>query len=103
MEYLPGIIGLIICLFIYFIPSWVGSHKKNSTAIFILNLFLGWTFIGWVVALIWATMKQEGDEEPKNIYSKIGEMSQTTRNVVYISIVILSVFLLAYLYIKALF
>ena len=26
----------------------------NGCAIFILNLFLGWTIIGWIIALVWA-------------------------------------------------
>jgi len=40
----------------YFLPtliSWIRKHP-NQTSIAILNLFLGWTFIGWVVALVWA-------------------------------------------------
>lgn len=51
----------LICIVaaIYFIPSFVAHKKKNSTAIFLLNLFLGWTFLGWVVALVWANMKDE--------------------------------------------
>ena len=43
-----------ICLFFYFLPSILGRNKKNFGAIFTLNLLLGWTFIGWVVALVWA-------------------------------------------------
>lgn len=41
----------------YFIPTTVAIIKKktDTTAIVMLNLFLGWTFIGWVVALVWAT------------------------------------------------
>jgi hypothetical protein len=27
---------------------------KNFGWIFVINLFLGWTLVGWVVALIWA-------------------------------------------------
>lgn len=48
---------LIIFFLIYFAPSIVGYAKKkhNKGAIFVLNLFLGWTLIGWVVALVWAT------------------------------------------------
>lgn len=41
---------------LYFIPTGCALlvGKRNVGAIFILNLFLGWTFLGWVVALIWA-------------------------------------------------
>lgn len=49
----------LIVMFAYFIPTIVGfsSHKKNSQAIFVLNLFLGWTIIGWIISLVWATTK----------------------------------------------
>ncbi len=45
-----------ILLGFYFLPSIVASRRNHSNArsIFILNFFLGWTFLGWVVALIWA-------------------------------------------------
>lgn len=49
---MTGIVGAI-----YFLPVIIGRNKKNSKAIFVLNLFLGWTFIGWIIALIWATTK----------------------------------------------
>ena len=44
---------LIIALVCYFIPAIVASIRKhnNATAIFVFNLFLGWTFLGWVLAL----------------------------------------------------
>jgi hypothetical protein len=45
---------LVVCLLLYFLPSILGRNKRNSTAIFVLNLLLGWTLIGWIVALIWA-------------------------------------------------
>ena len=40
----------------YFLPSIVAlaRNKRDITAIMLLNLFLGWTLIGWVVALVWA-------------------------------------------------
>lgn len=44
----------IVAMFFYFIPSIAGWRKRDKAAIFILNFFLGWTFIGWVVALVWA-------------------------------------------------
>ena len=49
------ILGIIILL-VYFLPSIVAVQRRhhNSNAILILNLFLGWTFLGWVAALVWA-------------------------------------------------
>jgi len=50
----------LLFLFIYFLPSinaW-RLNKKNTTAIFVLNLFLGWTLLGWVGALIWSVIKE---------------------------------------------
>jgi hypothetical protein len=41
---------------VYFLPAivaWKRNHR-NTAAIFALNLFLGWTLIGWVAALVWA-------------------------------------------------
>lgn len=49
-----GLIALIAVFFFYFIPTIVGWKKKNVSAIFALNLLLGWTLIGWIVALVWA-------------------------------------------------
>lgn len=38
---------------LYFLPTIVAKTRKveNAAPTFIINLFLGWTFIGWVVAL----------------------------------------------------
>jgi hypothetical protein len=43
-------------LAIYFVPTIVACHREHHQrfAIFVLNLVLGWTFLGWVGALIWA-------------------------------------------------
>ena len=40
----------------YFLPSIIAliKSKRDTLAIFLLNLFLGWSVIGWVVALVWA-------------------------------------------------
>lgn len=42
--------------FFYFLPSIVAlmRSKRDLLSIFLLNLFLGWTLIGWMVALVWA-------------------------------------------------
>ena len=30
------------------------SRGNNTTAIIVLNLLAGWTFVGWIVAIDWA-------------------------------------------------
>ena len=41
---------------LYFIPSIVAGfrHVTNVGSVVVVNLFLGWTLIGWVVALAMA-------------------------------------------------
>jgi Superinfection immunity protein len=54
MDY--SIATIIISLVIYFLPAIVARARKhrNDLAIFMLNLLLGWTVLGWIGALIWA-------------------------------------------------
>ena len=49
---------LLVMIFYYF-PSIIAHIrcKKDTMAIMALNLFLGWTLIGWVIALVWALKK----------------------------------------------
>ncbi|HXZ78997.1 MAG TPA: superinfection immunity protein [Terriglobales bacterium] len=44
-------------VFFYFVPTIIAvvRSKRDTFGIFLLNLFLGWTMIGWVVALVWAS------------------------------------------------
>jgi hypothetical protein len=56
---MEALILIAICALIYFIPTIVAGHnkKQNAGAIGALNLLLGWTLVGWVVALVWAMSK----------------------------------------------
>ncbi|WP_439633749.1 superinfection immunity protein [Glycocaulis sp.] len=48
---------LVLLLVGHFLPTIVALARghHNGFAIFLTNLLLGWTVIGWVVALIWST------------------------------------------------
>ncbi|MGG7035714.1 MAG: superinfection immunity protein [Flavobacterium sp.] len=50
------LIIIIPLLLLYFLPAIIAVSRKKSNrlAIILLNVFLGWTFIGWVAALIWS-------------------------------------------------
>ncbi len=69
-SWLAGLAGLSIlgviffaviafaALAIHFIPTIIAiaRHKRNAVWIFVVNLLLGWTVIGWVWALVWSLM-----------------------------------------------
>lgn len=50
------LISLLLFICIYFIPTVVANtyEHPNRRAIFYINLFLGWTLLGWAVACIWS-------------------------------------------------
>jgi hypothetical protein len=59
--------AVIAVLVLYFLPWLVAATRghNNSMAIFMLNLFLGWTFLGWVAALVWALTNSSAQNPPK--------------------------------------
>lgn len=52
--------AVVVLLVVYFVPTIVAARRRHQDALSIglLNLFLGWTFLGWVFALVWATKSQ---------------------------------------------
>lgn len=52
-----GMLLLFMGAFLYLVPALVAAYRShpNLTAIGVLNVLLGWTFVGWVVALVWAS------------------------------------------------
>jgi Superinfection immunity protein/zinc-ribbon domain len=47
---------LLVVVVPYFLPTIIAMvrKKRNAGAVAALNFFLGWTVVGWIVALIWA-------------------------------------------------
>jgi hypothetical protein len=56
-----GFILLGLILFFYFLPAIIGlcNGHPHKAGIILLNFFLGWTLVGWVVALVWAVSKPQ--------------------------------------------
>jgi Superinfection immunity protein len=50
------VIALICAM--YFLPAFIAFLRqcKNMFAIFLLNILLGWTVLGWVISLIWSVI-----------------------------------------------
>lgn len=59
------LIGAVLAL--YLMPTGVAHSRAHSkiASIFVLNLFLGWTFIGWVIALVWSVSENNVVEAQK--------------------------------------
>lgn len=48
----------IFGILLYFVPSFVAWKRKHRqlVPIILVNVFFGWSLIGWVAALVWAFM-----------------------------------------------
>lgn len=46
----------VLALLLMFLPTLIALIRghDNTFAIFLTNLLLGWTVIGWIIALIWS-------------------------------------------------
>ena len=55
------IVMILPSLAVYFVPTIIAIARRvrNITAIVLLNIFAGWTFIGWVIALVWSIIDQQ--------------------------------------------
>ncbi len=50
-------ITLTALALLYFLPTIIAANRGHSVAgILLLNLFLGWTGIGWIALLLWALL-----------------------------------------------
>jgi hypothetical protein len=61
-EGITGLIVLSVGLLLYQIPTLVAYSRNHhqATAIFALNLLLGWTVLGWIISLVWALTATRG-------------------------------------------
>lgn len=73
------IILIIFAIALYFIPTIISISKgrDNTVAIFVLNLFLGWSFIGWIVALVWAVSNNSNQQIIINSNAPSSEINST--------------------------
>lgn len=55
------VIALFLVLAFYFLPTIMAIKRKSphTTAVVILNLFLGVTLLGWIIALVLASKQPQ--------------------------------------------
>ena len=51
----------ILLVFLYFLPSIIAFKRQHKSrfGILIINIFLGLTFLGWVISLAWSVSKKD--------------------------------------------
>jgi hypothetical protein len=50
-------ITLSILALLYFLPTILAAHRGHDIVLpLLLNLFFGWTVIGWFALLLWAAL-----------------------------------------------
>jgi len=67
----------VFLLALYFLPTIVASNRShpNQMPIFVINLFLGWTLLGWVISLAWSCARIS-DEGMANINEALRKQSE---------------------------
>lgn len=62
------ILVLLVFVLMYFVPTAVAQYRKSSnfTTVLLVNIFLGWTALGWVVALILAFAGDSGTQAQRH-------------------------------------
>ena len=56
------LIGIILLVLLYLLPALLAYSLDSSQikGILIVNITMGWTVIGWLVALVWAILSGNG-------------------------------------------
>lgn len=58
METVSGysLVLLLLVVLFYFYPTVVARQRWSPhwAGVLVVNILLGWTFVGWVIALAWA-------------------------------------------------
>lgn len=55
----------------YFLPTYEANLRRqpNMTSIVVLNVFLGWTLVGWVVAMVWGCADRQSSTDAPRTHS----------------------------------
>lgn len=56
MASASGFFLIMTVLVIYFLPSLIAAGRRMSSrsSLLVINIFLGWSGLGWVACLAWA-------------------------------------------------
>lgn len=65
VEIVFGLVLAVLAVVVYFAPAIIADRNNHphKDAITLVNLVIGWTLIGWVVAAAWASTKKAEDQK----------------------------------------
>jgi hypothetical protein len=61
-------IFLLIITPIYFLPSILACDKCNYKSVLLINIFFGWTIVGWIASLVWGLNTAK---DPLRVYRSV--------------------------------
>jgi hypothetical protein len=64
-EAFSGGVTLMVIAVLYFLPAVIARKKPNAGSVFVVNLFFGWTVIGWIIALAMAANNPQPQAVPQ--------------------------------------
>lgn len=70
------VVVMVIGAGMYFLPTIIAvmQHRNNVAVIAVINTLLGWSFIGWIVALVMALTKDAQPVQVVHVQQQMGYM-----------------------------
>lgn len=84
MDTIIFLLSLFVAVSLYMLPAIIAykRYHNNGACIALVNLFFGWSVLGWLAALIWSLSanvqpeKKEIDNDEENITLSIKELKE---------------------------
>ena len=71
-ETVLGLLAILLLFLLYWLPTITAYKRQHNDcmSILLVNFFFGWTFIGWIVAEIWAASGNVSEEQREIEYHR---------------------------------
>ncbi len=65
-------VALVVVAVIYYVPTIIAyvRRRPDLASIALFNVFLGWTIIGWIIAIVWCFRKRKPAAEAQQAYEE---------------------------------
>ena len=84
-----GLIFILLILALYFLPFIIALIRdvRNKTSVFFLNLFLGWTIIGFFVLIFYASLTNASSNVSVAEFAKKNLKDEQNNNIVHLTFI----------------